>query len=97
MKRFNVEKLEILGWPNSIAIEAFRKGVVKSFELFTKLIKTSLRSIEFVYVELQKFVNLEREMEKNLSIEKDCEVRKENKEAKPFIQNHGRHIQPLLT
>lgn len=42
-------------------------------------------------------MNLKREMEKKSSTEKDCEVREENKEVKPFNQNCGRPIQLPLT
>lgn len=61
-----------------------------------EITKTTLNSLEIVYEEAHKFVHLEREMEKNPSIEKYHKVIKENKETKSFIQNNEKTYQAIF-
>lgn len=58
-KRFKMEKMEISQCPNSIAIEAFKKGIKRDTRLFMELTKTTPCSLDVVYEEALKFVNME--------------------------------------
>lgn len=88
-----VENLEILGCPSSIFIETFRTGVIKNSMLFIKLTKTIPRSLEAMYLEAQKLINLERELEEKPYVEKNRKEKKEVKDAKPKICTRVRHVQ----
>lgn len=61
IKRFEMEKMEISQCRNSKAIEAFYKGIKRDTSLFIKLKKTTPRSMEVVYEETHKFINIEKE------------------------------------
>lgn len=60
MRRFREEKIEIVDCPSSIAIEAFRKGLLRRTNIFAKLTKMVLHLP--IFEEVQIFVNLECEL-----------------------------------
>lgn len=63
MKRFCEQKIEIFDYLDSIDVQAFRMGVLKSMVLFSKLKKMVPQTIEEAYEEAHKFFNLERELQ----------------------------------
>lgn len=60
MKRVCEEKIKIYDCLDLIAIQVFRKGVLKCSNLFTKLIMMVSMTKQEAYEEAQNFVNLER-------------------------------------
>lgn len=47
---------------DSITIQAFQRGVLRSLSLFAELTKMIPHTMEEAYKEAQKFINLEREL-----------------------------------
>lgn len=45
IRRFEEEKLEIIDYPNSITIKAFKHGLLRNFNLFAELTKIILQMI----------------------------------------------------
>lgn len=62
MKRFLKDKIEITDCQNSITVQAFRKGVFISFDLFSELTKIVPQTMQDAYNEGKKFINLDREL-----------------------------------
>lgn len=60
-----MKKMEINQCLVSIDIEAFRKGIKCDTGLFIELMKNTPRSLDVVYEEAQKIVNVEKEMRSN--------------------------------
>lgn len=57
-----MEKIKILQCHDYIVIEAFKKGIKRDTGLFIELTKSTSHSLDMIYKEAQKFVNVEREM-----------------------------------
>lgn len=55
-----MEKIEISNFLDSIAIEAFRKGIKRDISLFIKLTKPTPHFLERMCEEAQKIVNVEK-------------------------------------
>lgn len=94
-----MEKMEILQCPNSITIEAFRKGIKRDIGLFVELTNILL----MCFMKRHKiFVNFEREMTPTkASISKATDKPNPSKdgERKPFVDKRLNlsHFEPILT
>lgn len=69
MKRICEEKIEILDYLDSNAIQAFQRGVYKNYVMYAELAKMLTRMMDEAYEETQKFINLEREFK---PVKKEC-------------------------
>lgn len=63
MERFKEEKFEITDCPNSIAIEAFRKGLLRSSNLFTELTKIVPHTMEKLITKLESLSTLRENLD----------------------------------
>lgn len=58
-EKIQKDKSEIVDFPSSIAIKAFRRGLLKHSNLFIELRKTFPYMMEETYKEEKMFINLE--------------------------------------
>lgn len=82
MRRFKMDKMEILQFLNSIAIKAFHMGTKWDTSLFIELTKIIPWSLDIVYEEAKKFINVERKLKptkgsSNWTMEKSIPTKKE--------------------
>lgn len=69
MKRFRKEKIVISDCLDSIVVQAFQRGVLRSSGLFAELMKMVPQTMEEAYEEAQRFINLEKKLK---SAKKEC-------------------------
>lgn len=90
--------MEILQCLNSIAIEAFKKGIKRNTGLFVELTKTNPHSLNVVYGEAYKFVNVEMELKLSKTLvsrpfDKLITSNNDSRERRP----NSSHFKPKIT
>lgn len=62
IRKFREEKIKITDNPSSIMIEAFKRGLLRSSNMFSKLTKIMPHIMKETYDKAREFINLKREL-----------------------------------